>query len=152
MVGLPGLLFAFVLRYTVREPARTGPVSAAPPLGPAIRFIWSQGTLRHVCYGTMLIAFANYGFLTWTPAFLIRSHGLSVSAVGTAMALVVGLCGAAGLLLAGWGADRLARRDARWMAWLPALAVLAYGPGLVAMLLAEPLWAVYSFTWDRRSP
>lgn len=146
VVGLPGLLFAFVLRFTVREPPRLESTAiAAPPLMQVIRFIWSQGTLRQVCFGTMLIAFANYGFLTWTPAFLIRSHGLSVSAVGTAMALVVGISGALGLVLAGWGADRLARRDPRWMAWLPALAVLAYGPGLVAMLLAKPLWAVYSF-------
>lgn len=145
VVGLPGLLFAFILRFTVREPVRQGPAAAAPPLGQVIRFIWSQGTLRHVCIGTMLIAFANYGFLTWTPAYLIRSHGLSVSAVGTAMALIVGSCGAMGLLLAGWGADRLARRDRRWMAWLPALAVLAYGPGLIAMLMSDPLWLVYLY-------
>lgn len=145
VVGLPGLLFAFLLRFTVREPLRQGATAAAPALGQVIRFIWSQGTLRHVCLGTMLIAFANYGFLTWTPAFLIRSHGLSVSSVGTAMALIVGSCGALGMLLAGWGADRLSRSDWRWMAWLPALAVLSYGPGLIAMLAAGPLWLVYLF-------
>lgn len=145
VVGLPGLLFAIVLRFTVHEAPRVDAQTdaRAPSLRHTIGFIWSQRTLRHVCLGTMLIAFANYGFLTWTPAFLIRSHGLSVSAVGTAMALIVGGCGALGLLLAGWGADRLSRRDRRWMCWLPALAVLAYAPGMIAMLSAAPLWLVY---------
>jgi predicted MFS family arabinose efflux permease len=145
VVGLPGLLFAIVFRLTVREPERGAVDPAriaapAPPLAAVLAFLWSQGSLRHVVIGTTLIAFANYGFLTWTPAFLIRSHGLSVSATGTILALVIGVSGAIGMLAAGWGADRLARRDARWMVWLPALAVLANAPGVAAMVLAGPVW------------
>ena len=150
VVGLPGVLLALVVRFTVREPARgvndgaAGAAKAAPALGAVIAHLWREPVLRQVCFASMSIAFANYAFLTWTPAFLIRSHHLGTATVGTAMALVVGVFGAAAMLAAGWASDRLAQRDARWMAWLPALGVLCSGPGLIAMLTAEPLWLVFS--------
>lgn len=148
IVGIPGLLFALVVRFAIREPPRGAcearAVAAAPPLREVIRFVWSQRALRHAILGTMAVAFANYGFLTWTPAFLIRSHGLAVSTVGTYSALIIGGSGAVAMLLAGWGADRLARRDVRWLAWLPALIVLANFPGAIATLLAEPVWLTFA--------
>lgn len=149
IVGIPGLLFALVVRFGIREPVRgafeTAAVEPAPPLREAIRAIWGHGALRHAILGTMAVAFANYGFLTWTPAFLIRSHGLAVSTVGTYSALVIGISGAVGMLLAGRAADALARRDVRWLAWLPALIVLVNLPGAVLTLTAPT--PLMTFVW-----
>lgn len=148
VVGLPGLLFAFVVRFTIKEPPRglsenrieVAAKSLAPPFLTVIGFIWSQKTLRHLCLGAALIAFFGNGFLIWAPAFLIRSHGLSVAATGTALALIFGLVGGGAMLYGGWAADRLARRDRRWMAWLPAIPIAFACPAAVAMLMTEETW------------
>ena len=58
------------------------------------------------------------------PAFLERSHGLSLSEVGLAIALTAGAGGGCATYAFGHLADRLGRRDLRWNVYLPAIAAV----------------------------
>ena len=59
---------------------------------------------------------AGYGTLASAPSFFIRNHQLDSSQAGLAFGLIVLICGASGVVSAGWFADRwytLGRQDAK---------------------------------------
>jgi MFS family permease len=53
------------------------------------------------------------------------------------MGLLTGIGGALGMVVTGLVADRLARRDPRWYAWIGALTIALYFPFMVGFLLIE---------------
>jgi MFS family permease len=55
---------------------------------------------------------------------------------------VAGLAGFGGTLLGGYLADKYGRRDARWYAWLPAIAIVLGAPFTVTALLADAMLIV----------
>ena len=135
--GVLGLLVAGVLARFLFEPprgfseGRTGEALEAPRIGSVVRHLLG---LRSFRYLIVAVTFASMGAMSqaqWTPGFL----QLVLAGVGVASAL--------GSLLGGALADRMARRDLRWYAWVPGLASLASAPFfIVAFLWPEPLGAV----------
>lgn len=141
-VGLPGLALALLVRLTVREPARGlsegGVAGEAPPATSEVfRFLWDLRSFRHLSFASALTAFAGYGVAIWTPAFLVRVHGMGTAEIGTWLGLIAGLGGASGAWLGGVAADRLGARDPRWAVRVPAAAALA-GLPFTALLLFWP--------------
>lgn len=134
-VGIPGVLLAFVLRFTLREPLRRNlQVSSSerpPPVADVLRLLWSRRTFRHMVWGTSLLSFAAYGMFNWLPPFLVRSHGLGSAAIGAWLGLILGVGGAVATLAGGYLSDRMGARDARWYCWVT---VLAYAISLPSML------------------
>ncbi|UNB55517.1 MFS transporter [Mycolicibacterium sp. YH-1] len=61
------------------------------------------------------ISVAGYSLTTFAPAFLMRSHGMSLGEVGLQYGLASGITGIVGLLFIGRLADVLAARDPRWL-------------------------------------
>ncbi len=152
IVGVPGLLIAAILFFTVKEPRRGGAdVSASQPAGqPAAdpsapgfstvaRHMWQVRSIRHLCLGSALAGFIGYGFVLWMPSFLVRSHGLSPTEVGLILALMTGVVGAMGTFTAGKLTDVLSRRDIRWRTWVVALGKGGYVPFLAAALWVDDL-------------
>jgi MFS family permease len=131
VIGLPGFLFATLILVTVPEPVRP-PVDLHAGPKPSL-FASLQGLFRLTTYRWLVVAvvFASitaYGVLAWMPTFLIRVHGMSTGAVGLKMgtATVLGLL--LGNLSAGVLADRLGRRDIRWLIWVAGFGLLACIP------------------------
>jgi len=75
--------------------------------------------------------------VTWSPAFLIRSHGMETGAIGTWLALIFGIGGGIGVLAGGALADRWAVSEPRGRVWLPALAMLAGFPFAFVIYLTD---------------
>ena len=127
IVGLPGLLLALLVRFTVKEPmrgrtdrSRANPAPALPVLA-VLRRLMQQPSFVLLSIAMGLTAFAGYAFSVWAPTFLKRAHGWSSGEAGD-LGWPIGIGGALGSILAGWLADRLGRRDPRWWVWVPALA------------------------------
>ena len=57
-------------------------------------------------FAAALTAFVGYGFVTWAPAFLIRSYGMSTGEIGTWFGLILGIPGGIGIVMGGWLADK----------------------------------------------
>jgi predicted MFS family arabinose efflux permease len=125
VVGLPGLLVAALVRFTIREPERDNS-SELPSVSAVFAYLWSRHSFRHLAFATSLVAFAGYAFATWAPTFLRRVHDMSGGELGTKYGLALGVGGAIGSVLAGVVADRLGKSDRRWWLWVPAFA--AAGP------------------------
>ncbi len=126
IVGLPGLLIALLVRFTMREPARTRAVAArtgdgAIPVREVFAYLWQVRSLRHVIIGCTLVAIIGYGTATWSTAFLMRSHGLKVGEAATLLGVLGGIAGILGSLGAGMVADRLGRKDVKWIPWVVAI-------------------------------
>ena len=139
-VGLPGLLFALLFVFTVREPVRgqseNRTAEATVPLLEVVRYLWSRPSFRHLCAAAPLLVSAFYCVNIWGPAFLIRVHGLTTSEVGIRLGPIMGIGGAFGTLLGGYLCDRLGALDSRNYLRVPGVAAIAMLPFLVLFLLA----------------
>ena len=141
VVGLPGILIALLVRFTLIEPPRGASEAAkqdrteAPGLAEVWKTMLRTRATRHVVFGSALAGFVGYGMTLWLPAFFVRSHGLSQSETGLTLALMAGVVGGIGTFTAGRLADHLAKRDPRWLAW-----IVAVGKGGLVPFLVGFFW------------
>ena len=140
--GIPGLLLFFVVMFTVREPPRGHSEMLAddgvrPSLGAVARFLWAQRSFRWIAFGAAMTSFGGYGATAFVPAFLIRSHHLSLSEVGLIFAGIAGVGGWFGTFLSGVIADRMGKRDVRWNMYVPLGAVFLALPFTPVFYLAQ---------------
>lgn len=139
--GVPGLAMVFVVLLAMREPLRghseqTVDDGVAVPFGEVCRYLWSQRSIRFIALGAAMSAFGGYGATAFVPAFLVRSHHLSLAEVGVVFAMIVGVGGWVGTFLSGVVSDRLARRDIRWNMFVPMSAGIIGLPFSVTFYLA----------------
>ena len=150
IVGVPGLLLAILVRFTLREPPRgmaEGRVAdeEQPTIMETFRFLWSKRSFRHMAVGGGLTAFVGYGVITWVPSFLIRSYGMSTGDVGTYLGLILGIPGGIGIALGGYLADRFGARDTRWFLWIVSVALIASTPLFFGVYLSSTAFASLMF-------
>ncbi|MCZ6870033.1 MAG: MFS transporter [Gammaproteobacteria bacterium] len=128
-VGIPGLIFAFIVRATVREPPRgmsegIERVADAPPVFEVIRILWSRRSFRHMSIAAGLHAFVGYGVGQFMASFLIRVHDLNSGEAANWLAPVSAIGGGLGTFFGGYLCDKYGADDARWYVWLPAAAIV----------------------------
>ena len=133
VVGLPGILLALVVRFTLREPPRGMAEGRAdstdqPSVGETLQYLWAKKSFRHMSFAAALTAFVGYGFITWAPSFLTRSFGMGTGEIGTWFGLILGIPGGIGIALGGYLADRFGARDPKWFLWTTAVALLICVP------------------------
>jgi len=131
VVGVPGLLIAALLKFTLREPPRgfsdtAQIVKDPPPAMKVLASLLSKPTFRHLSFAAALHNFAIYGVGNFYAAFLMRSHGMSIAEVGFKLAVVTVVGGIAGTYFGGWLSDWSAnrRQDIRYYLWVPALSLV----------------------------
>lgn len=133
LVGLPGLLMALLVRFTLVEPPRgfsqeaVKVKSEAPPVSFVFKALWSRRSFRYMSLGGALHALVGYGVGPFIPPLFIRVHEMGTGEIGTAL-FWLGFAGIAGTAAGGYLADRLATRDVRWYVWLPGIATLVSVP------------------------
>lgn len=150
IVGVPGLLLAILVRFTLREPPRgmaEGRVAdeEQPTIMETFRFLWSKRSFRHMAVGGGLTAFVGYGVITWVPSFLIRSYDMNTGDVGTYLGLILGIPGGIGIALGGYLADRYGARDTRWYLWIVSVALIASTPLFFGVYLSNTAFASLMF-------
>ena len=154
VVGLPGIGLAALLYFTVKEPIRgwsEGKMTTAvdtPPITAVAKLLWTRVSFRHIALAASLQAFLIYGIGNWLPSYFQRDYGLSLTTVGTWLALTAGFGGGLGSFFGGWLSDKLGARDVRWYLWTPAMltflivpvitVALTSGSALVALILTAP--------------
>jgi MFS family permease len=147
--GAAGIAAAALLFVVVKEPVRrdaTGEELAdekAPSAWKVLAFISKQRSLLHTIWGFILLNFVEGSQNYWTQSFYVRTHGLSISEAGSALASVWLVAGIIGSTLGGYLLDRMGRRDIRWHAWLPGCAgLICLVPSTVVYLGPSPAIAL----------
>lgn len=154
VVGLPGVLLALLVRFTLKDPprgysdAKGGEplVVTPPPFWTVVKFMATNGVLRNIVAAGALIAFTGYASVIWVPIYLVRIHGMGTGEVGTYLALFIGVGGAIGIYLGGRLADFLsARHGEQWLPWVVAIVSIVGIPFLYLCFTAAAqsgaLWA-----------
>lgn len=146
VVGLPGLVIALLVRFTISEPRRghadglAHDAALRSNLLQVVRHLWRTKSARHITIGLTLVSFVGYGGLIFGPSFFMRSLGMKPQEVGLIFGIIAGFVGGFGALLGGFLADRLSKRDMRWNAWVIAVAKLLGMPLFIVFYMSSDLW------------
>ena len=139
VVGIPGVLFALILRFTIKEPPRglsekkAGVVNQHHSMKDVFRLLREKKSFRYIAIGAGLAAYVSYTITSWLPPFMARVHGMSSGEIGTWFSLIFGIGSGLGYFMGGYITDRLSTKDKRWYLWVPAIAlILAIPLSLVA--------------------
>jgi hypothetical protein len=158
-----------MLLFTVKEPWRRGLGKhrdaqgklkvVSVPIPVFLKYYWANrsATLPHA-FGFALLSFSGYGAAAWAPAFFMRIHGWTPSQVGTYLGVMAMIAGPAGLLTAGYIADRWSARGIRdakmrvgllaCLLWFPfGIASPLMPTGELAFWLYVPAFYFASFSW-----
>ncbi|KJK03991.1 MULTISPECIES: spinster family MFS transporter [unclassified Pseudomonas] len=140
LIGAPGIFLGLLLLLTVRTPTlapvpthlaatqQEGWLKTLQALLKTPSFLWLVLTGGAA-------AIAGYAIGTWSPSFLIRSHGLNIQQAGFLVGVVGGTGATLGTLVCGMVTDRLARRDVGWQIGVPLLGTLISIPFALAYFL-----------------
>ncbi len=147
-MGVPGVVLAVVLLMTVREPprGRFQAVEQAPNVHwwDGVKAVLNRMTMRHMIAGYAISAFGSLGIGAWQAAFFIRVHGLTLTEIGTALGVLVGLAAVAGTLIGAVVGPMMVKRDRRWELWWPATAYMICIPLYVVAFMTDHLWTAYA--------
>jgi len=152
VLGIPGLVVSILVWLTVREPRRgqldsTGQAAAPGSLKATLRFIANQRSAIHLIFGGSVATLWSWGLMWWTPAFLQRSHHLTVGQVGALLGPMHLIAGTASTLLTGWLMILPAARDPRNVArLLGSVTAIATVPS-IALLWVDSTRATTILLW-----
>lgn len=142
VVGLPGLLLALVLRFTVDEPVRGRSEGIAVDMRPvgtaeALRHLVTRPTFVCLQIGGAFYALWGYGISFWAAPFFSRVHHMPLEQLATWLAAGAFIGGVGGGYLAGRFADRYGRRWLGWYFLTPVIGLAVGLPATVAMLTVD---------------
>lgn len=143
-LGIPGVLYALILLFTVKEPPKghsdLEKTNDLPEnsFWEVIALLFTKRTFVFVALACGIHTFANYGVGNFFAPFLARVHEMPVGQIGTWLGLTTGFGGMIGTFLGGYLGDKLAHRDMRWYLWLPVIAEFVnFAPSVGAFFLSN---------------
>jgi len=149
-VGAVGVVTAAIVWLTVREPRRGGldvPVDApetyvAPAKAPFLatcRMFFRRPVLRLVAMATAANQFITYATANFATLFLIEEKGMTLEQIAIWYALLILISMGGGIFFSGRLVDRLAPRDKRAYALIPAIGLVVAVPFFAGFVWA-PGW------------
>ncbi len=129
IVGIPGLILALLVRFTVEEPVRGASENRIdrghrPDLASVARFLVSRKSFLHMAAGAGLASFSGYAVLSFYPSFLVRSFSMSLSTIGVYLGLILGIAGGLGFAGGGYLADKIGQKSHQRALWAVAASVM----------------------------
>ncbi len=142
IVGIPGLLLAAIVRFTIVEPQRglsegRAATERSPSLGAALRFLRRRRSFLHMAVAAGLSSFVGYAVITFLPSFMGRSFGVPFAELGFWLGLIIGVSGGAGFFFGGYIADRIGTTSHRRGLQFIGLTVLGTTVLLALMFLSK---------------
>jgi len=113
IAGVPGIVIALVVWWTVREPR--GHVTLSEVFKPqpnqqtlkeAVTELWSKPIYWHLVMAGILIQFVSYGIAAFYGSLYVRVFGIGYGELGLKLGLMVAIAGMSGAWLGGKVGDR----------------------------------------------
>lgn len=146
-LGAFGFALTMLFLMLFREPARgardlAGVVDRALPRGfmTTLRHLLSLRSCRCFFPAFAVVGFVAAAINNWTPAFFMRSHGLSLATMAATIGTVFGIGGAIGMIGGGALADHFAARDVSAYLKVPAISLFLALPLYGATFLTSNTW------------
>lgn len=150
VLGLPGLVLALLLKFTVRElprghsdmlAGRVAQSDVSPSTWETARRLFAIPTARHMIAGVTLFTFVNYGAGAFIAPFLIRAYELNYAEVGLIIGFAIGASNAVGTFAGGFLSDYFGKTNPRAYAYVPLVGLVIAAPLTIAAYL-QPDWRV----------
>jgi len=151
IVGVPGLLLAVIVRFTLTEPRRGASEQREdsgnqPGLMVVTRFLLARRSFMYMATGAGLTAFVGYASINFMPSFIVRSFDIGVASLGLWLGLIYGIAGGFGFFMGGFLADRIGRGGHRKALFFIAFAMLVTVAFNAAVFLSSSLvWCLALF-------
>ena len=151
IVGVPGLLLAVIVRFTLVEPARGASENrqdsgAHSSVADVFKFLLARRSFIHMAVAAGLSAFVGYAVVSFFPSFLVRSFDMEIAAIGKWLGWILGIAGGIGFFGGGLLADHFGRSKRRNALWLIAAMMLVTAAFEVAVFLApSAAWTLIIF-------
>ncbi|MEJ8568019.1 spinster family MFS transporter [Elongatibacter sediminis] len=143
LLGAAGMALTLLFWAVFREPARgllddasSRPEKNRYSIIETVRHLLRQKSCQYFFPAFALVGLVGSAVNTWTPAYFMRSHEMSLMHMATTIGTIGGIGGAVGMVGGGIIADRLARRDVAAYMQIPAIALLAAIPLFFGVYLA----------------
>ncbi|MEP2103624.1 MAG: MFS transporter [Parasphingorhabdus sp.] len=143
MAGLPGIIVALVIWFTVPDPR--GKLSLAQAferdpdkmtLTEALVQLSSKRAYWHLVAAGALVQFVSYGLASFYGGLFVRVHGIGYGELGWKLGVMVGLSGGFGAWLGGKAGDYFGKLRATLPLLISGLILVAAAPGMI--------WAIYA--------
>jgi len=127
-LGVPGIIYAVLLYFTVKEPPKGHSDPAAlktkeeSSFWEVVTLLFKKKTFIFLAFGCGVHTFATYGVGNFFAPFLARVHEMPVAQIGLWLGLTAGFGGMIGTFMGGYLADKLSAVDLRWYFWIPVVA------------------------------
>ena len=144
VVGLPGILLAIVVAFTLPDPSRDR-IRTTPqaPFIASVRQLFRIRTYRWLLLTHPFYTFITAGLVAWLPPFFMRSHDLPVEKVGAYFGLAYGVGMAVGGIGAAIVLQRLSRDAPERGLYLAGILMLASFPMFAAALVVpDAIWSI----------
>ena len=137
VLGVPGLVLAAIVYFTIKEPERgrldAVSDSVAPTFIETLKFLRTQKAALHVIMGSGVSALWGWGLMWFTPTFLQRSYGLDVGAAGGVVGPIHLVMGIGASLLTAWLLSKPSYTDPRRIVYLlGSVTAVATIPSIIA--------------------
>jgi MFS family permease len=114
IVGVPGLLLAVIVRFTLIEPRRGAAENRKdsgqqPGLVAVARFLAARRSFLYMAVAAGLTSFVGYAIVNFMPSFIVRSFEIQVASLGLWLGLIYGIAGGLGFYMGGYLADHIGR-------------------------------------------
>jgi MFS family permease len=155
VAGVPGLAFAALAIFTLKEPRRimaqhaAQVAAASATFGETMTYLAKRRTFWLIAFAAAVKAFIGYGHAPFTASFFLRNHTEEVAQLaamfnlqslgflGLALGLIGGTAGAIGSIAGGMIADKFGKNDLRGYMVTPAIASLLTIPIFIFAMTVE---------------
>lgn len=113
-VGTAGLMLSLLMLATVREPAREQKSPAKRLSEGSLVALFAHPAIRNTIIGGTLLGMSFSAVGAWSPAYIMRTYGMSASTTGASLGALSGIVALVGTLAGGFLASWFARKDVRY--------------------------------------
>ena len=127
LLGIPGVVFGFLIFLTVREPKRgqldRNKSEVSPSFGATFKYLLQQRSAVHVMLGSALTALWGWGLIWWTPTFLVRNFDMTAGEAGIFTGPIHLFGGSLATLFTAWLVAQRSMIDPRRVVWLMGIVI-----------------------------
>ena len=151
VLGIPGVLLGLLFFFTVKEPQR-GRLDAgeakdkqAKDINKTLKSLAANPVFIRISVSFAMLSMIGYAMAFWLAPIMLRNFDVSLGKVGLYLGLTYIAAGIPAPLIGGYLTDYMAKRDARWLAWVPAIAIVIVSVALWFCVMADSFEVFLSF-------
>lgn len=143
VLGIPGVLLGVLFFFSVKEPQRGRLDSGdekdkqAQEIRSTLKSLAANSLFIRISMSFAMLTMIGYAMAFWLAPIMLRNFDIPLGKVGLYLGLTYIAAGVPAPLIGGYLTDYMAKYDARWRAWIPAIAIIVVAVALWFCVMAS---------------